>query len=61
MTTTDRPLESGNAPLCCPFCKCVQTGPNDKPTTGRYYRCEQCGEIWNPGRLVDRYPRWLRL
>jgi transposase-like protein len=41
-----------STPTRCPYCASaaiVATGK--KITTSSYWRCEGCGQVWNPGRL----------
>lgn len=35
----------------CPFCASERVATTGKAVTvSSYWRCEACGEIWNPGR-----------
>ena len=50
----DRPVaeEVVQKPAACPFCQAKAVGTLAKViTTSTYWRCQACGEIWNPGRL----------
>ena len=38
----------------CPFCKSVAVTSNGKKGVSPYWRCNSCGEIWNPKRLNSR-------
>jgi ribosomal protein L37AE/L43A len=41
-------------PEACPFCQSKAVGTIAKEiTASTYWRCQGCGEIWNPARLVD--------
>lgn len=43
------------APTECPFCKSVTiSATGQKVTASIYWRCENCGQIWNPGRQRPR-------
>ena len=43
------------APAGCPFCKSEKVVTTSKAlTVATYWRCETCGQIWNPSRLDDR-------
>jgi hypothetical protein len=44
--------EPGERPDDCPFCRSTDIGTLAKTiTTGTYWRCEGCGEIWNVRNL----------
>ena len=35
----------------CPFCESTRVATTTKAvSSSTYWRCEACGEIWNPGR-----------
>ncbi len=54
--------DSSAAPLCraCPFCGGKQVTTNSaKVSDGTYWRCQKCGQIWNPSRLRP-LPRWQK-
>lgn len=57
----DQP-ESVHRPLFCPFCQSKSVGTHAKEITiSTYWRCQACGEIWNPMRLEltqHRNRRW---
>jgi transposase-like protein len=37
----------------CPACRSKEVSTKDKSMTkATYWRCDACGEIWNPSRLV---------
>jgi ribosomal protein L37AE/L43A len=39
-------------PEACPFCQSKAVGTLDKAITiSTYWRCQSCGEMWNPQRL----------
>ena len=39
-------------PAACPFCQSRAVGTLAKVITpSTYFRCQACGEIWNPARL----------
>jgi len=39
-------------PRACPFCKSETISSTDrKVTEASYWRCEECGQLWNPGRV----------
>lgn len=45
----------GMTPLSCPACKSSSIVTTAKfPDRESYWRCTQCGEVWNASRL---YPR----
>jgi hypothetical protein len=47
-----RPEDSGQRPDACPFCQSRAVGTLAKVITpSTYFRCQACGEIWNPARL----------
>ena len=49
------------APPPCPFCRCATVTTTTKLVTRTtYWRCQRCGEIWNPARLMGARPapRW---
>ena len=37
-------------PKSCPFCQSKAITTNRKEST--YWRCERCGEMWHPERLL---------
>jgi ribosomal protein L37AE/L43A len=40
------------APTRCPFCQSnAVSATGQKVTESTYWRCEMCGQLWNPGRL----------
>jgi transposase-like protein len=42
-----------SAPLQCPFCRSNRVLTTSKLVTdATYWRCQACGQIWNPARLV---------
>jgi transposase-like protein len=61
MTTTAIAPPVTVAPVC-PVCRsAVVVCTNGKPASDNsYWRCDTCGEIWNPSRLSLR-PRPARL
>jgi transposase-like protein len=39
-------------PTLCPFCGSTHiAATSEKMDASTYWRCESCGEMWNPGRL----------
>jgi transposase-like protein len=41
------------APLQCPFCRSSRVLTTSKLVDdATYWRCEACGQIWNPARLL---------
>ena len=39
-------------PTSCPFCRSKDLSTASKVINeSTYWRCEKCGQIWNPGRL----------
>lgn len=59
---TALPPPAPSAALPCPFCRSarVATTSKDVMSEHAYFRCHDCGQIWNPSRLVNRPPqrRW---
>jgi ribosomal protein L37AE/L43A len=54
---TEQPVQH---PAACPFCQSKAVGTLDKViTASTYWRCQSCGELWNPQRLerATRPPR----
>ncbi len=52
--------ESVQRPEACPFCESKAVGTLAKViTASTYWRCQSCGEMWNPQRLerTSRPPR----
>jgi hypothetical protein len=44
--------EPAAAPTECPFCRSrALADAGRKVTASTYWRCETCGQMWNPGRL----------
>jgi len=40
-------------PAACPFCRSEKISTASKAVSdATYWRCEQCGQIWNPSRLL---------
>jgi transposase-like protein len=53
--------EAVSAPLQCPFCRSRRVLTTSKLVDdATYWRCEACGQIWNPARLLVRplRPKW---
>jgi len=47
-------------PTRCPFCQSTAvTAAGQKNTASIYWRCEDCRQLWNPGRLLS-VPRSTR-
>ena len=44
------------APNICPYCFCGDLSAPGRVTAATYYRCNGCGQIWNPARLRTRPP-----
>ncbi|MGB7220333.1 MAG: hypothetical protein WBD07_16155 [Vicinamibacterales bacterium] len=56
MTT---PFEEFPPPSSCPFCRSPKIAPTSaKVDASTYWRCEACGEMWNPGRLAAKPTRY---
>lgn len=48
------PTEPPKAPAC-PFCRSSVVSTNGKTASdSSYWRCDTCGQIWNPTRLVNK-------
>ena len=56
------PRNSGeklDAPPACPKCRSIDTSSAAKrPTSQSYWRCLDCGEVWNPSLLTVPGGRW---
>lgn len=39
-------------PSRCPFCDSTAIAASGKITASSYWRCEHCGEVWHPARLL---------
>jgi transposase-like protein len=56
------PANSGqklDAPPACPKCRSTDTSSAAKrPTSQSYWRCMDCGEVWNPSLLSSSTQRW---
>jgi transposase-like protein len=51
--------EKLDAPPACPKCKSADTSSAAKrPTSQSYWRCMDCGEVWNPSLLSSSTQRW---
>ena len=50
------------APASCPSCGSTSVVSTAKvPDVHSYWRCAQCGEVWNPARMMSPYARrWQR-
>jgi transposase-like protein len=49
-----------SSPPKCPSCKSASVTTTAKsPNANSYWRCEQCGEIWNIGRRHEVSPRGI--
>jgi len=45
-----------HAPTQCPFCLSrAVAATSHKITRASYWRCDTCGQLWNPERLVPRF------
>ena len=62
---TDRPdavPSTGSVPASCPVCESPSIVTASKnPDESSYWRCRDCGEIWNVGRFrrpTDRGAPW---
>jgi transposase-like protein len=51
--------ESAN-PTRCPYCASPSIVVAGKVTAASYWRCEDCGQIWNPGRLRETWAHGRR-
>ena len=50
-----QPDEFVQRPAACPFCESKAVGTLAKViTASTYWRCQSCGEMWNPQRLERR-------
>ena len=56
------PAKSGvklDSPPACPKCRSVETSSAAKrPTSSSYWRCMDCGEVWNPSLLTHSGQKW---
>jgi transposase-like protein len=39
------------APAVCPFCQSAAVSTSPKKDASSYWRCDTCGQVWNPDRL----------
>ena len=47
--------EAANPPSTCPACESsVIKTTTKRPNADSYWRCENCGEVWNASRRDDR-------
>lgn len=37
----------------CPFCRSAQVTTTAKSAEDVYWRCQACGQVWNPSRLTS--------
>lgn len=53
--------ERANATTMCPKCrsKNIHTAAK-QPSKNSYWRCLNCGEVWNPERTPDTTSQWWR-
>jgi transposase-like protein len=50
-TSTQQLSVPATSPVVCPFCRSAKiTGPTDKLDASSYWRCEDCGQMWNVSR-----------
>ena len=50
-----------DTPPACPKCYSKDTSSAAKrPTAQSYWRCMECGEVWNPSLMVGSTPRWMQ-
>jgi ribosomal protein L37AE/L43A len=43
---------AAHTPTECPFCQSRSLASTDRKINAEsYWRCERCGQIWNPARL----------
>jgi transposase-like protein len=56
MITTSREVATQvPAAPACPFCRSAVVSTNGKTASdSSYWRCDTCGQIWNPSRLVSK-------
>ena len=50
--------EAVDAPTVCPFCRSQSLATAaGKQRASNYWRCDSCGQVWNPERLrlANRY------
>jgi hypothetical protein len=57
------PTADPDAPVAEPLCPFCQKGPvtttSKQLNAATYWRCQACGQIWNPARLVTvQRRRW---
>jgi predicted Zn finger-like uncharacterized protein len=46
------PRYEGRSPTTCPACQSSSIVTTEKkPDASTYWRCENCGEVWNDSRL----------
>jgi predicted Zn finger-like uncharacterized protein len=54
-----RPAEPVTLPSRCPACQSVSIATTAKvPNASSYWRCENCGEVWNVARRTVPSDRW---
>jgi len=57
MRRPSEPDEPARKPEACPFCQSRAVGTLAKVITSEtYWRCQACGEVWNPARLGPTPP-----
>jgi len=50
---TAAPRDLVSAPMQCPFCRSARLLTTSKLVdAATYWRCQACGQIWNPARLM---------
>jgi ribosomal protein L37AE/L43A len=60
-TSTGAPAQSADAAPACPKCRSKNsTTAAKRPTANSYWRCLQCGEVWNPALLSAPRQWWQR-
>lgn len=62
---SDTREQAATVVTACPFCESTRittTGKSAAPSA--YWRCQGCGEVWNPARMdaarAYRQPPWAR-
>jgi predicted Zn finger-like uncharacterized protein len=61
--TKSNEVPGHNGPASCPSCTSADIVSTAKiPDANSYWRCSNCGEVWNPGRrrMMQPAERWRR-
>lgn len=52
-------VEASVSPTSCPFCGSTKIKTaSEKADSSAYWRCEVCGDMWNPSRLRPASSRY---